>query len=80
MSTSSAGTHAYNPGVLLNGVPLAVRAARSVQQQAYLVAIADQAEAAIQVIEDRIAGLEEALKAAKAEAKRARAEAQEEES
>ncbi len=75
MSNSDAGAHAYNPGVLVNGKEITPVAPRTSAQQAYLDAIAEQAEAAIEVIEGQIAGLQERLTEAKTEAKRARAEA-----
>ncbi len=76
MSSSDAGASAANPTVNVNGVDVVARPPRTAAQQEYLDAVAEQAEQAIDVLEDRIAGLQEALTAAKAEAGRARAEAQ----
>ena len=75
MSTSAAGAQAYNPGVTSDGVDI-VRPTRTPEQQAYLDAIAEQAQNAVEVIEAKIAGMQASLKTAKAEAKRARADAQ----
>ncbi len=48
---------------------------RTPTEQAYLDALADDAEAAVTAIEAKLAGMQATLKAAKAEAKAARAAA-----
>ena len=79
MSSSNAGAHAYNPGVLVDGEPATLVVPRTSAQQEYLDAMAEQADRSVVLIEAKIAGMQESLTAAKAEAKRARAEAQSEE-
>ncbi len=75
MSSSSAGAAAFNAGVRVNGEDVIMPVPWTKEQQAYLDAVADDAENAITVVEEQIAGMQESLKARKVEAERARAEA-----
>lgn len=75
MSSSSAGAAAFNAGVKVDGKEFTPVPPRTSEQQAYLDAIAEQAEQSVAAIEEKLAGMRESLVAAKAEAKRARAEA-----
>lgn len=79
MSNSEAGAAAFNPAVKVNGEEVTAKQPRTSAQQEYLDAIAEQSEQAIGAIEDQIAGLQQRLTEAQAEAKRARAEADSEE-
>lgn len=76
MSSSDAGAAAYNAGVQVNGKDVVMPEPRTSEQQAYLDAVADDAAKAVTVIEEKLAGMQESLKAAKATAKQARADAQ----
>jgi hypothetical protein len=78
VSSSDAGAAAFNPGVLANGEPLTPVVPRTSQQQAYLDAIADEAEGAVEALEKKLAGMQESLAAAKERAEQARRDAQEE--
>lgn len=78
MSSSEAGAHAYNPAVLVNGEEITPTPPRTSQQQEYLDALADQTERAVESIKEKLAGMQESLKAAKSEAERARADARNE--
>lgn len=78
MSSSEAGAHAYNPAVLVNGEQITPKAPRTATQQEYLNAVAEQSEQAVDSIKEKIVGMQASLKAAEADAQRARAEAQDE--
>ncbi len=77
MSSSEAGAHAYNPGILVNGEPVTLVPPRTSAQQVYLDTVADEAEAAVAVIVDKIAGMQDSLAEAKKRAEQARRDAQE---
>lgn len=66
MTSSNGSGAAFDAGVDTTRPPA---------QQAYLEAIADDREAAVAAIEEKLAGVQESLKTAKADAKAARAEA-----
>jgi hypothetical protein len=76
VSSSDAGAAAFNAGVQVNGKDVVMPAPRTSGQQAYLDAVADDADKAVTTIEEKLAGMQESLKAAKAAAKQARADAQ----
>jgi hypothetical protein len=76
VSSSDAGAAAYNPGVQVNGADVVMPEPRTSGQQAYLDAVAADAEKAVTTIEEKLAGMQESLTAAKAAAKQARADAQ----
>ncbi len=78
MSSSNAGAAAFNAGVQINGETVTPKPPRTAAQQDYLDELAEQAKQAVPKIEAQIEGLNATLVAAKAEAKRARAEAQDE--
>lgn len=65
-SPATSGSRAENAEVLTTRAP---------SHQAYLTQLADDAEQAVPVIEEKIAGMQATLRTAKAEAKRLRGEA-----
>lgn len=73
MSASEAGGAAHNAGVVTDDNT----AGRTEQQQQYLDAVADEAEKAVDTVQQMIQDWTESLATRQAEARRARAEADE---
>lgn len=74
MSSSNTGAAAFNATALVDGEP--AKPPRTSEQQMYLDTLAVEAETAVSVIEEKIAGMRQALDAARERAVQARREAE----